>query len=89
MPITTHSGCFGGVPRRGIYDNMRTAIDKIGRGKERHVNIRFLAMASHYLFEPSSAIRRLGGRKARSRRTFRMPAIGSGNRHRAFPRWKP
>jgi transposase len=43
---------FGGVPRRGIYDNMRTAIDKIGCGKERDVNIRFMAMASHYLYEP-------------------------------------
>jgi hypothetical protein len=31
---------------------MRTAIDKIGRGKERDVNIRFMAMASHYLYEP-------------------------------------
>src|SRR5690606_29106637 len=38
--------------RTGIYDNMRTAIDKIGRGKERDVNVRFQAMASHYLFEP-------------------------------------
>ena len=43
---------FGGVPRRGIYDNMKTAIDKVGHGKERDVNARFLAMASHYLFEP-------------------------------------
>lgn len=43
---------FGGVPRRGIYDNMKTAIDKVGRGKARDVNARFLAMASHYLFEP-------------------------------------
>lgn len=43
---------FGGIPGRGIYDNMRTAIDKVGRGKERDVNIRFMAMASHYLFEP-------------------------------------
>ncbi|MFD1980342.1 IS21 family transposase [Mesorhizobium kowhaii] len=43
---------FGGVPRRGIYDNMRTAIDKVGRGKERDVNVRFMAMASHYLYEP-------------------------------------
>lgn len=43
---------FGGVPRRGVYDNMRTAIDKIGRGKARDVNMRFQAMASHYLFEP-------------------------------------
>jgi hypothetical protein len=43
---------FGGIPGRGIYDNMRTAIDKVGRGKERDVNVRFMAMASHYLFEP-------------------------------------
>ena len=43
---------FGGVPRRGIYDNMKTAIDRVGRGKERDVNARFLAMASHHLFEP-------------------------------------
>lgn len=38
---------FGGVPGRGIYDNMRTAVDRVGRGKERQVNIRFLAMTSH------------------------------------------
>ena len=44
---------FGGVPARGIYDNMRTAVDRVGRGKERQVNARFLAMASHYVFEPA------------------------------------
>jgi len=43
---------FGGIPDRGIYDNMRTAIDNVGRGKERDVNVRFMAMASHYVFEP-------------------------------------
>lgn len=43
---------LGGVPRRGIYDNMRTAVDRIGPSRERQVNARFLAMASHYLFEP-------------------------------------
>ena len=43
---------FGGVPERGIYDNMKTAVDRIGRGKERTVNLRFLAMASHYVFQP-------------------------------------
>jgi transposase len=42
---------FGGVPRRGIYDNMKTAVDKVGIGKARTVNIRFQAMCSHYLFE--------------------------------------
>jgi len=43
---------FGGVPQRGIYDNMKTAVDKIGRGKQRQVNKRFYAMVGHYLFEP-------------------------------------
>ena len=44
---------FGGVPGRGIYDNMKTAVDRVGRGKQRDVNARFKAMASHYVFEPS------------------------------------
>jgi hypothetical protein len=43
---------FGGVPGRGIYDNMKTAVDRVGRGKVRQVNARFLAMTSHYVFEP-------------------------------------
>ena len=43
---------LGGVPERGIYDNMKTAVDKVGRGKERLINKRFQAMVSHYLFEP-------------------------------------
>ena len=42
---------FGGVPRRGIYDNMKTAVDKVGTGKARSVNARFEAMTGHYLFE--------------------------------------
>ena len=42
---------FGGVPQRGIYDNMKTAVDRVGRGKARVVNQRFQAMVSHYLFE--------------------------------------
>ena len=43
--------CFGGVPERGLYDNMKTAVDKVGRGKQRAVNKRFTAMVSHYLFD--------------------------------------
>lgn len=42
---------FGGVPERGIYDNMKTAVDKVGRGKQRTINKRFQSMVSHYLFE--------------------------------------
>ncbi len=43
---------FGGIPERGIYDNMKTAVDKVGRGKQRQVNKRFYAMVGHYLYEP-------------------------------------
>ncbi|WP_413458483.1 IS21 family transposase [Herbaspirillum huttiense] len=42
---------FGGIPRRGIYDNMKTAVDKVMSGKQREVNARFTAMTSHYLFD--------------------------------------
>ena len=48
-----HALCvFGGIPGRGIYDNMKTAVDRVGRGKQRDINARFKAMASHYVFEP-------------------------------------
>ena len=43
---------FGGIPKRGIYDNMKTAVDKVGVGKRRIINTRFAAMAAHYLFDP-------------------------------------
>lgn len=45
---------FGGVPRRGIYDNMSTAVDKVLAGRERDYNRRFEHMTAHYLFEPQA-----------------------------------
>jgi transposase len=72
-PLQTHEmlfdahtqgfAAFGGVPRRGSYDNMKTAVDKVGRGKERTVNARFLAMTGHYLFEPEFCNRAAGWEK--------------------------
>ena len=60
-PLQTHEMLFdahehafrvlGGVPRRGIYDNMKTAVDRVGTGKARQVNARFAAMTSHHLFD--------------------------------------
>ncbi len=60
-PLQTHEMLFdahnhafrvlGGVSERGIYDNMKTAVDKVGRGKQRQVNARFRAMVSHFLYE--------------------------------------
>ena len=36
-------------PRPG---RTRTAVDRVGRGKERQINMRFLAMTNHYVYEP-------------------------------------
>jgi transposase len=43
---------FGGTTKKGIYDNMKTAVNKVFIGKDRIFNKRFAEMASHYLFEP-------------------------------------
>jgi transposase len=43
---------FGGVPVRGIYDNMKTAVTTVFTGKERLFNRRFLIMTDHYGVEP-------------------------------------
>jgi transposase len=54
MLFDAHNRAFaalGGVAKRGIYDNMKTAVDKVSRGNGRIVNTRFYAMVSHYLFE--------------------------------------
>jgi len=55
MLFDAHTRSFaalGGVPRRGIYDNMKTAVDKVQKGKGRVVNARFSVMCGHYLFDP-------------------------------------
>lgn len=57
----------------GIHDNMRTAVDRIGRSKDRQVSARFSAMAS-YLFGTESAIGLRARRRVRLGRTFGMPA---------------
>jgi transposase len=55
MLFDAHTRSFaalGGVAHRGIYDNMKTAVDKVKKGKGRIINARFNAMCSHYLFDP-------------------------------------
>ena len=55
MLFDAHTRAFaglGGIPRRGIYDNMKTAVDKVNKGKGRIVNARFAALRAHYLFDP-------------------------------------
>jgi transposase len=54
MLFDAHTRSFtalGGIPRRGIYDNMKTAVDKVNKGKDRVVNTRFSVMCAHYLFD--------------------------------------
>ena len=43
---------FKGACTRGIYDNMKTAVEAIFVGKERQYNRRFLQMCSHHLVDP-------------------------------------
>ena len=54
MLFDAHTRSFqalGGIARRGIYDNMKTAVDKVRKGKGRTVNKRFAVMCAHYLID--------------------------------------
>lgn len=46
---------LGGVPQRLIYDNLKLAVKRLVKLKERKLTDRFLALNSHYLFEPCFA----------------------------------
>jgi transposase len=67
MVFDAHERAFGffkGACARGIYDNMKTAVETIFVGKDRQYNRRFLQMGSHHLVEPvactpQSSLRRL------------------------------
>ena len=43
---------FKGTCTRGIYDNMKTAVDSVFIGKDRQYNRRFVRLCGHYLVEP-------------------------------------
>jgi transposase len=43
---------FRGTCVRGIYDNMKTAVETVFLGKDRQFNRRFLRMCGHYLVDP-------------------------------------
>jgi len=42
---------YGGLCRRGIYDNLKAVVIKVLMGKDRVFNRRFQSLASHYLFD--------------------------------------
>ncbi|MDP7339970.1 MAG: IS21 family transposase [Vicinamibacterales bacterium] len=54
---------FDGACRRGIYDNMKTAVESVFIGKARAFNRRFLQMCGHYLVEPTACTPRAGWEK--------------------------
>lgn len=45
---------FRGTCTRGIYGNMKTAVDTIFAGKDRAYNRRFMQMCGHYLVDPDA-----------------------------------
>ena len=63
---------------RGIYDNMKTAMEAIFTGKERQYNRRYLQMCSHYLVQPVHALRRRAGRAVLRMPPMRGSCTGSG-----------
>jgi transposase len=54
---------FKGACRRGLYDNMKTAVETVFVGKERTYNRRFLQMCGHYLVEPTACTPAAGWEK--------------------------
>ncbi len=66
MMFDAHARAFafwGGACERGIYDNMKTAVDAVFVGKERKFNRRFAQMCSHYLVEPTACTPAAGWEK--------------------------
>lgn len=51
---------FGFVPRRIVYDNLRSAVRRLLRGSARELTERFQALVVHYVFEPNFARPRTG-----------------------------
>jgi transposase len=71
---------FGGVPRRLAYDNLKSAVTHVGRGRERRLNERFMQLRSFYLFETRFCNIESGNEKGdvenlvkRSQRTYLTP----------------
>jgi len=73
---------FGGACARGIYDNMKTAVDAIFVGKDRAYNRRFQQMCGHYLVEPVACTPASGWEKGQVENPLsafackRLPAAG-------------
>jgi transposase len=69
---------FGGLCEWGIYDNPKSIVTRIGKGKERDFNQKFLQLSSHYLFEIRACTPRSGWEKGQVERQAGV------NRQRVF-----
>ena len=77
---------FGGVPRRLAYDNLKSAVIRVGKGRDRRLNKRFRELRSWYLFDTRFCNVARGNEKGdvenlakRSERTYLtpIPAVGA------------
>ena len=71
---------FGGVPQRIAYDNLKCAVIKVGKGKNRRLNKRFKELRAWYLFDTRFCNIAKGNEKGdvencckRSERTYLSP----------------
>ncbi len=71
---------FGRVPRRLAYDNLKSAVVRVGRGRDRQLNERFVGLRSWYLFDTRFCNVARGNEKGhvenlvkRAQRTFLTP----------------
>ena len=71
---------FKGACRRGIYDNMKTAVEAVFLGKDRQFNRRFLRMCGHYLVEPTACTPAAGWEKGQVENQGGWCASGSSRR---------
>lgn len=69
--------------QRGIYDNMKTAVETVLVGKDRAINRRFVQLCNHYLVEPVACTPAAGWEKGQvehqaglSRQRFFTPRRG-------------
>ena len=63
---------FKGTCTRGIYDNMKTAVETVFIGKDRQFNRRFLRMCGHYLVAPTACTPASGWEKGQVENQVRV-----------------
>jgi transposase len=70
---------FKGTCTRGIYDNMKTAVETVFIGKDRQFNRRFARMCGHHLVEPTACTPAAGWENACSSERSRASVGGGGS----------